>query len=210
VIAILFFTCLAHASCELGNTLQHAKHSFKNCAVIGHQGQAFKVYYVHCENLPKNQQIEYAGGASTARLLDSLSRETVATCKVKRTEVAALVDAYSAKSSEIENPKCYLTRWKGQMMFVANGVKGRCSFKMNPQKATEFKTKTGMAALYQCESDHYLVAGDNGATTIYNGFSLECPAAIRVGESVDPIDWKNPPDYYEPEQEVPGPKSGSP
>jgi hypothetical protein len=194
------------AHCQLGSNLDLGGNIHHKCIVVGHSAPSIKgrkTFYASCAGNTENDQVEYLEGSQVAQLVDPTSRREVAVCKVDQSQFSRLIKDYQSKGEELENPKCYLTQWKGQMMYVAEGVKGRCSFNMNKNKSEEFKAKTGVTPLYQCEHDYFLSIGEKTAASVYkkskDGWQLACKAAIRVGEPVDPIDWKNPPSYYVPE-----------
>lgn len=215
VTLVLNFPLAAYAAanrCHLGNNLELEGKSPRKCVVVGHSTEGLKgskTFYASCSGQSEDAQIEYLEGSKIARLVDVASRREMAICNVDQAKFSTLIRGYQHMGDELENPKCYLTQWKGQMMYVAAGVKGRCSFNMSRKKSEEFKNKTGVVPLYQCEHDYFLSIGERTAASIYkrskDGWELDCKATIRVGEPVETIDWKNPPQYYVPEAGVSGP-----
>jgi len=214
------FTLSAHAAgihCQLGINLEVDGKTHRKCQIVGHSSshsKGAKTFYASCEGQGDDGQIEYLEGSAVAKLVDATSRQEIAKCVVNKKQFSALIKEYQTHDLELENQKCYLTQWKGQMMFVANGVKGRCSFNISKNKLAEFKMKTGITPLYQCENDYFLSIGEKTAASIYrkskDGWQLACKATMRTGEPVEPIDWKNPPKYYVPEASVLGLMTGSP
>lgn len=186
-------------------------HALRKCRIVGSsQGKAVKTYYASCSDA--KEQIEYIEGASLAALIDPTSRRELAKCEIDKNKFATLIKDYASQYQKLADPRCYLTQWKGQMMFVANGVKGRCSFNMNAGESQEFHAKTGVTALYQCENGYFLAMGEKTAASVYKksktGWELDCKAAIRIGDPVENIDWKNPPAYWSPEAGALGPNFG--
>jgi hypothetical protein len=173
----------------------------KLCEIVGHvEGATGKRYSISCAGFDVG--FETGAGGGLVVVLDSISRQEIRKCKVSG-DWKAVVSRYETKTQEIQNPKCYLTQWKGQMMFVEGDERGRCSFSMNERKANEFRAATGVEPLYQCEHERFLFIKDKTAPKIYKksrrgNWVVACQASIRVGESVDTIDWNNPPKYYSP------------
>ncbi|MGZ3721577.1 MAG: hypothetical protein ACXVA9_01520 [Bdellovibrionales bacterium] len=217
---VFYLASAAHGAsmnCQLGTTLALGGKARHKCQIVGHSEtgkQSPKTFYASCEGKSEDRQLEYLEGSGFAQLVDPASRQEVTKCKVNEKQFSVLIQDYEKHDLELENPKCYLTQWKGQMMYVAEGVKGRCSFNMSKNRSQEFKNKTGVTPLYQCENDYFLSIGEKTAASVYkkskDGWQLACKATIRTGEPVEPIDWKNPPDYYVPEAAVLGPKPSIP
>jgi hypothetical protein len=190
----------AHAvHCHFGTDLKIGAQVFSQCQVTGHSEGAGKTYSALCAG----RQVEFQSLTDMAHVVDPITRKTTATCGIEKDQVAGMIRDYEKGMHDLESPKCYLSRWKGQMTFVTGIAHGRCSFKMNKLKSDEFKAKTGVAALYQCEGDYFLTPPDSSGTAIYRplkgGWEMTCEASTRVGDPVEAIDWKNPPGYFEPE-----------
>ena len=199
-----------------GYTLAHSADPF--CALGACQVTGFsksqngkRTFLANCAGIAKggDRQIEFAEGNDSAQILDKITRAKVSECKIRRVELASMLKNYEDKLRQIESPPCYLTQWFGQMMFVANGVRGRCSFKMNKKKLEEFRLATGLQPTYQCENDYFLSIDTKSATAIYKkvsaGWAFVCTAPMRTGEAPSSIDWNNPPEFYEPEGPTEGP-----
>jgi hypothetical protein len=195
---------LARASslpCSFGSTLKFRGQSY-DCQITGSamsrlRGTSHKTYFANCSDW----HVEFLEGTTAAQIIDVVTRQRIGDCPVVATELATMIQAHESKKSDLENPKCVLSQWNGQMTYQANGISGRCSFNMNKVMAENFKKSTGAVPVYQCENDYFLV-GDQGGFSIYKktatGWSLECKAVTKTDTPIAPIDWKNPPQYYQP------------
>jgi hypothetical protein len=192
---ILFLLACAHALAKPC----HVKDL--QCEVAGHSETPKKVYYAICTKLPRDRQLEFSKDLDEVSIVDSISRQSLGTCEIEKAEANLLIRAYEKGRGAVENPPCYLSQWKGQMMFVAHGKRGRCTFEMKREQEGRFEAKTGKRPLYQCEGDYFLVESER-KFSIYkrsqDTWTSECIAPLRVGDPVEDIDWKNPPKYYHP------------
>ena len=204
IATVLFLTANAQAlDCRLGKGFTFKNKLFAPCEITGHSSAGIKkTYQARCEGMPEFQHLEFESEAKEIQLLDSPSRYEIAKCETERGIVEGMVNAYDGKVHALENPPCYLTQWKGQMMAVAKGTRVRCTFEMKKPKPEEFVKKTGKSPLYQCEKGYFIVMPKNAAAEIYrpkkDGWESVCLAPTKVGEAPENIDWKNPPDYYSP------------
>jgi hypothetical protein len=200
---VLFIAAAFAADCRFGKTLVYKNEKFANCSVTGSSdGSRGKTYVADCDGLAKRErQVEIAGDKVT--LLSATERKTLAVCGSEHAVLSALIADFEKHRERLENPKCYLTNWKGQMIFVANGVHGRCSFNMNRPLMERFKKSTGEKPMYQCEGDYFLGRAAREGTPVYrkvqDGWKLDCQAQI-MSEPVGEIDWKFPPSYYTPDE----------
>jgi len=155
------------------------------------------------------KQLEYMEGSSSAEIIDMITLQPIEKCTVDVTKMAKLVKDFEAQKHDIENPKCFLAHWHGQVTFNSNGVTGKCSLRMNKDLSERFEKLTGVSPSYQCEKDYFLHGPESDGTAIYKktkaGWELDCKAPMqRSGR--DDTDWKNPPDYYVPDGELVLPK----
>lgn len=190
-------------NCRLGKGFTFKNRLFAPCEITGHSASGKqKVYQARCDAMPEFQHLEFEKGAMDVVLLDSSSRYELAKCQTEKEIIEQMIKSYDGKVNALENPPCYLTQWKGQMMIKALDVRARCTFDIKKAKADEFTKKIGKAALYQCEKGYFIVMPKTGAAEIFRpkkeSWESVCLAPTKVGEAVDNIDWKNPPDYYSP------------
>ena len=214
MIWLSFLISAAHAvNCEFGRELTVGKAIYKKCEITGVSGLA-PTYYAHCDAQPEDRQLEFAKGESQAHWIDPVTRREKALCKLKAPEVDAMRREYEERADKIEKPKCYLTNWKGQLTLITQGKPFRCSFKMRASALEDFETDSGKKGAFQCEDEHFLATVGSDTTYAYEKlggrWKFLCQPSKRVGDPPEAIDWKNPPDYYDPELESSGPKSGSP
>jgi hypothetical protein len=196
-------------ACEFGRELNVGKFVYKNCEITGHSGVT-PTYYAHCDSQPEDRQLEFAKGESQAHWINPLTRKEFALCTLKTKDIEAMTGEYAARTAVIEKPPCYLTNWKGQLTLVAHGKPYRCSFKMLGAALAEFERETGKKGAFQCEGGHFLATVGSDTTYAYEGSKFLCQPSKRIGEPPEAIDWKNPPDFYDPELEILRPRSGSP
>ena len=198
--------------CEFGQELRVGKSVYKKCEITGHSGVA-PTYYAHCELQPEDRQLEFAKGEAQAHWIDPASRKEISPCKLKMQDVETMVREYEARAEKIEKPQCYLTNWKGQLTLVTLAKRYRCAFKMNDKKVLEFSRDSGHKPAFQCEGGHFLVTVSADSTVAYEKSGAHwiklCQPVKKLGEPEDPVDWKNPPAFYDPEQDSAGPKAGS-
>src|SRR6188508_2034561 len=105
------------------------------CEIAGHSETVNKTYYAICAKLPQEQQLEFSETLNGARFVNAVSRESLGVCVLEKSAAKALIKSYEASRQAVENPPCYLSQWKGQMMFIAHGNRGRCTFDMKREKA---------------------------------------------------------------------------
>lgn len=207
-IAIVFLSASTSAfaqgaNCRLGKGFTFKNKLYAPCEISGHSTAGKKnVYQARCDNMPEFQHLEFEKSAAQVLLLDSSSRYELAKCETQKDIIEQLIKAYEEKVSAMENPPCYLTQWKGQMMVKAQNVRVRCTFDIKKSTSDNFTKKVGKSPLYQCEKGYFIVMPKTGAAEIFRPkdetWESVCMAPTKVGDSVDNIDWKNPPDYYSP------------
>jgi hypothetical protein len=192
-------------SCHLGAALNYQNKTYSDCRVTGSTvGRAAHTYSIQCGDEKKKYQIEYVEGGSSAEVLDMITLKPTAKCNLEAAEVSKMIKTYEDHKHDIENPKCFLSHWKGQVMFHSGDVSGRCSFRMNKDLSDKFESSVKAPASYQCEHEYFLIGPKDDGTAIYKrtkfGWELDCKAPMERGEPEN-IDWKNnPPAYWEPEE----------
>lgn len=203
-ITSLALSFTAHAlDCRLSKSFTYRSKTYGPCEITGDAGSGSKkTFQLHCEGMSASEHLELEANSEHAKLLDSSTRYETAKCPTEKAALAEMIKAYQTRVKELENPPCYLTQWKGQMTFFAHGTKGRCTFDMNKEQADEFTKKMALSPFYQCEKGYFLVIPKSGAAEVFKpkGGKWEsvCKAPTKVGEPVEAIDWKNPPNYYHP------------